>query len=232
MSLIRRLLSFIMFVALIPAGMEAQEQKGDIDFNIAISTTGLFALADWDYTLTPYEMSYYNLSVYNLGDLETDSYNSTLYPCVSAELAYKLADSGFFKRLSLVGYAGFHWADYQPINIVSDAKDGKETAKKLDWMLGFRYSIINSRYFHMYTQAFLGGEIKNDCAYWDITGDAVYGGWLGKNDIRWQITYLGFKVKLGRSNLGVMTELGFGSEYCLSYIPVFPGIRAGLSYKF
>lgn len=38
MSLIRRLLSFIMFAALIPAGMQAQEQKGDIDFNIGISS--------------------------------------------------------------------------------------------------------------------------------------------------------------------------------------------------
>ena len=231
MSLIRRLLLFLLFAALIPSWVQAQEQKGDIDFNIGLSTPGYYSLADVDFNKSLNQMYYYNYT-YDLGGLETESYNSTLYPSVSAQIACKLGDSGFFKRLSLVGYAGFHIADYQRIDIVSDAKDDKETAMKLDLMLGFRYSIVNSRYFHMYTQAFLGGEIRNDCEYWDIAGDYVYGGWLGKNDIRWHITYLGFRVKLGRSNLGWMTELGYGSEYCLSFIPVVPGIRAGLSYKF
>lgn len=34
-----------------------------------------------------------------LSDIEDDAYISTIYPSVSAEFSYKLADAGFFKRL-------------------------------------------------------------------------------------------------------------------------------------
>ncbi|MBP5422203.1 MAG: fibronectin type III-like domain-contianing protein, partial [Paludibacteraceae bacterium] len=88
-----------MFAVLIPVGIVAQEQKGDIDFNIGISTPGLYSLADVD-LLKPDDMYYYNYTQ-DLGGLQTESYNSNLYPSISAEITYKLADSGFFKRVSL-----------------------------------------------------------------------------------------------------------------------------------
>ena len=231
MHLLKRLLIVLLFATLIPTGIRAQEKKGDIDFNIGISTPGFYSLADIDEFKNPREMYYYNYTI-DLGGLETESYNSTLYPSISSEITYKLADSGFFKRLSLAGYVGFHMADYQNIDMVSDSKGTKETAMKLDVLLGIRYHIINGRYFNMYSQAFLGGEIKNDCKYWDITGDMMYSGKLGENDIRWHITILGFRVKLGHSNIGLMTELGYGSEYCASVVPIIPGIRCAVSYRF
>ena len=211
-----------------PLAIQAQEKKGDIDFNIGISTPGLYSLADYAYGRN----SFYYYDYYNLSNLSKESYNSTLYPSISTELSYKLADAGFFKRLSIVGYAGIHWVDYQKISVVSDSKDDTETAVKIDLMLGIRYHILNKKYFSMYTQEFLGWEIKNDCAYWDKTGDVVNLGSLGDKNIRWHITYLGFRFKLGRSNVGLLTELGHGSEYCASSIFVIPGIRAGVSYRF
>ena len=211
-----------------PMMIRAQEKKGDIDFNIGLSMPGLYSLADWEYGMNTHY--YYEYS--NLSNLSKESYNSTLYPSISTELSYKLADEGFFKRLSVVGYAGLHMAEYQDISVASNTYNDVETAVKLDLLLGIRYHIINKKYFSMYTQAFLGGEIKNNCAYWDITGDEVYYGSLGDRNIRWQITYLGFRFKLGGSNVGLLTELGHGSEYCLSSIFVFPGIRAGVSYRF
>lgn len=211
-----------------PLALKAQEKKGDFDFNIGISTPGLYSLADTEFRSS--SIYYYGFS--NLSDLSKESYNSTLYPSVSAELSYKLADKGSFKRLSLVGYAGLHWADYQNISVASDSKDYVETAVKLDLMLGIRYHILNRKYFSMYSQAFLGGEIRNDCEYWDKTGQAVNLGSSGDNDICWQVTYLGFRFKLGKTNLGLLTELGHGSEYCTSSVFIIPGIRAGVSYRF
>lgn len=214
-----------------PFTAQAQEMKGDIDINIGISTPGFYSLADIDFSTSPQEMYYYN-NTHDLGGLQTESYNSTLYPSISAEITYKLADSGLFKRLSIAGYVGFHMAKYQNIDIVSDSKSDKETATKLDLLLGIRYHILNGRYFNMYSQAFIGGEIRNDCKYWDITGDMMYKSNLGKNGIRWHMTILGFRFNLGQSHIGLMTELGYGSEYCASIIPVMPGIRGAISYRF
>ena len=221
------LLLTLLFSLFRPLAVQAQEKKGDFDFNIGISTPGLYSLPDLNYQTSAY---YYNYS--NLSNLSKESYNSTLYPSISTELSYKLADAGFFKRLCLVGYAGLHWAEYQKISVVSESKDVIETAVKLDLMLGIRFQILNRRYFSMYTQAFLGGEIRNDCTYWDKTGDYMNHGALGDHNICWHITYLGFRFKLGRSNIGLLTELGHGSEYCASSIFVIPGIRAGVSYRF
>ena len=214
-----------------PFTAQGQEKKGDIDFNIGISTPGFYSLADYDFFKAPRDMYYYNYTN-DLGCLQTESYNSTLYPSFSAEITYKLADSGFFKRLSLAAYTGFHMADYQNIDIVSDSESDKERAVKLDLLLGIRYHIINGRYFNMYTQAFIGGEIRNDCNYWEITGNMMYTGVLGENDIRWHLTILGFRFKLGQSHIGLMTELGYGSEYSISIFPVAPGIRGAVSYRF
>ncbi len=84
-----------------PLAIQAQEKKGDIDFNIGLSTPGFYSLADYDFFKAPKEMYYYNYTN-DLGGLQTESYNSTLYPSFSAEITYKLADSGFFKLFAKV----------------------------------------------------------------------------------------------------------------------------------
>ncbi|MBR5936367.1 MAG: hypothetical protein IKZ89_09480, partial [Bacteroidaceae bacterium] len=71
-----------------PLAVQAQEKKGDIDFNIGISTPGLYSLADYAYGRN----SFYYYDYYNLSNLSKESYNSTLYPSISTELSYKLAD--------------------------------------------------------------------------------------------------------------------------------------------
>ena len=229
-----RLLITFAFFLLLPLALKAQEKKGDFEFNIGISTPGLYSIADtenhrYDGGNT---LDFYPMDKLELSDLNKESYNSTLYPSVSAELAYKLADSGFFKRLSLVGYTGLHVADYQDVNVIHGTKDNREYAVKMDFMLGLRYHIFDRPQLSMYTQAFLGGEIRNDCDYWDLTGDVVNRGTLGEKDIRWHLTFLGFRFRPSNSNIGFITELGYGSEYCLNSIPVFPGVRVGAGFKF
>ena len=217
-----------------PLALKAQEKKGDIEFNIGISTPGLYSIADTENkrNSVPGVLNLYSLGSWSLSDLSKESYNSTLYPSVSAELAYRLADAGFFKRLSLVGYAGLHVAGYQDVNVVYGTKSSKETAVKIDCLLGVRYHIFDRPQLSMYTQAFLGKEIRNNCDYWDITGDVVNRGSLGEKDIRWHFTFLGFRLHPQNSNVGFLIELGYGSEYCLGSIPVFPGVRGGASFNF
>ena len=228
------LLFTLAFSLFSPLALKAQEKKGDFEFNIGISTPGLYSIADTENHRDGggNTLDFYPIDKLGLSDLSKESYNSTLYPSVSAELAYKLADSGFFKRLSLVGYTGLHVADYQDVNVIHGTKDNREYAVKMDFMLGLRYHIFDRPQLSMYTQAFLGGEIRNDCAYWDLTGDVVNRGSLGEKDIRWHLTFLGFRFRPINSNIGFITELGYGSEYCLISIPVIPGVRIGASYLF
>lgn len=232
---LRNCLLFTLVLSLFgPLALKAQEKKGDFEFNVGISTPGLYSIADTEGHRGDLHggIDFYHLDYLGLSDLNKESYNSTLYPSVSVELAYRLADAGFFKRLSLVGYAGLHVADYQDVNVVYGTKDNREIAVKMDCLFGVRYHIIEHSCFNMYTQAFLGKEIRNDCAYWDITGDVVNRGSLGEKDIRWHFTFLGFRFNPKNSNVGFLTELGYGSEYCILSIPVIPGIRVGASYKF
>ena len=226
------LLFALAFSLLRPIAVQAQEKKGDFEFNIGISSPGLYSVADTEGHRDRPAIDFYNLGPLELSDLNKESYNSTLYPSVSTEFSYRLADAGFFKRLSLVGYAGLHVADYQDVNVIYGTKDDREFAVKLDCLLGVRYHIIDGAKFNMYTQAFLGKEIRNDCAYWDITGDVVNRGSLGEKDIRWHFTFLGFRFMPKNSNVGFITELGYGSEYCVVSIPVIPGVRIGASYLF
>ena len=217
-----------------PLALKAQEKKGDFEFNIGISTPGLYSIADTEnkrYS-APGVLNFYALGDWTLSDLSKESYNSTLFPSVSAEISYRLADAGFFKRLSVVGYTGLHVAYYQDVNVVYGTKDTKEFAIKMDCLLGVRYHIVDGTRCCMYTQAFLGKEIRNGCDYWDVTGNVVNRGELGERDICWHLTFLGFRFKPKNGNVGFMTELGYGSEYCLGSIPVFPGVRIGASYLF
>ena len=82
----------------------------------------------------------------------------------------------------------------------------------------------------MYSQFMIGTDVVNKFRYWDI----VYDNFSNGERVTAQFTYLGFNIKLGRreSKLSAVAELGYGSEYAAGYIPLIPGIRTGLSYRF
>lgn len=238
MSLLKRLLIFILFAALIPVGMKAQENK-KFEINVGISTPGLYALTDKDAATGGNE----RYDFYVDGPLphypeekqliyfDLESYRSTLYPSISVELSYKLAETGFFKRLSLVGMLGYHMVGFENFNPIT-RQSRKETALRLDYLIGARLRIIDRSHFCMYSQAFLGKDFRNDCEYWTIANEFMREGHEERVD--YQVTFLGFQVDFGKeSNLGLVTEFGYGYEYSLSQLFVFiPGIRAGVSYKF
>ena len=150
MSLLKRLLIFILFAALIPVGMKAQENK-KFEINVGISTPGLYALTDKDAATGGNER--YDFYVdrplphypeeKQLIYFDLESYRSTLYPSISVELSYKLAETGFFKRLSLVGMLGYHMVGFENFNPIT-RQSRKETALRLDYLIGARLRIIDS----------------------------------------------------------------------------------------
>ena len=238
MHLLKRLLIVLLFATLIPTGIRAQEKK-KFEISVGISTPGLYALTDkdaatdgnerYDFYLDGPRLHYPEEKQLVYFDLE--SYRSTLYPSISVELSYKLAETGFFKRLSLAGMLGYHMVGFENFDPVTK-QSKKETALRLDFLMGARLRIIDRPHFCMYSQAFLGKDFRNDCEYWTIANEFIRDGHEEKVD--YQVTFLGFQVDLGKeSNLGFVAEFGYGYEYSLSQLFVFiPGIRAGVSYKF
>ena len=200
-----------------PLMLRAQEK---LEINVGLSTPGLGEMSDYRFF---YIGESYNYDK-NLSKMDNETYNSTLYPCFSMEFAYKLAESGFFKRLDFVGYASLHIVDFNDVNMVKKLSS-KELALKLDYLFGIRYNIISHDFFKMYSQVLLGGDIRDKSRYWDIN-DII--------GVSAQYTFLGFNFKLGRreSRLGALLELGYGTEYVAMEVPLIPGIRTGLSYKF
>ena len=235
MSLHRILIRAIILAAGFPCWIQAQ---GKFEVNFGISTPGYYSLTDWDLASNDNDrLDWYAPSYYYNGPEEKQltyydqqSYKSTLYPSVSVEMSYKLAESGFFKRLSLVGMIGYHMVGFENYNPVT-RQSNKETAMRLDYLMGVRLRIIDTKHFCMYTQ-FLGGkDFRNDCEYWTIANEFLRDG--HEEQVDWQVTFLGFRVGFGKgANWGIMTELGHGYEYSISQIFIFPGIRAGVSYKF
>lgn len=225
MTIVRKLLAFSVFAIIIQ--YMAQAQDGRLDINAAISTGGTYMLTDWRFDESP---TINKRSDGILNNLTEESYNSLVYPSPSVEIAYRISDSGSIRRLYVVGMAGLHIADYQPKNIINGSY-GKQTAIKADVLLGVRFRIMETSHLTMYSQALAGVDFRNDCDYWKVTGN-THG--QSRNELAYQLTFLGFRVKLGRrtSHLGFMTELGYGSEYALGEIPIIPGIRAGISYRF
>ena len=215
----------ILFATAFAFPLFANAQDGRFEFNAGISTPGYYALADWDFTASSPGVRW----SYDLEDLTEESYNSTLYPSFSVEMAYRLSDSGMMERFSVVGMAGFHIAYYEHRNIVDPYSD-KQTAMKADVLLGMRFRLFETSHLTMYSQAMVGTDFKNSSDYWNVTNDILNNG--GKQLV-YQLTFVGFRVKLGRrtSHLGVMTELGYGSEYVMSKMVLLPGIRAGISYR-
>ena len=227
MSFVRKLLAFSVFAFFIP--FVAQAQDGRFEINAGISTAGSYMLTDYDFTLDDYDSKF---SDGVLNHLKEESYYSKVYPSVSAEIAYRLSDDGTLSRLSVVGMAGLHIADYEPKNIVSGSY-GKQTAIKADALLGVRFRIVETSHLTMYSQAMAGIDFRNGSDYWTVTGNTHS---QSSNELVYQLTFLGFRVKLGRRNshLGFITELGYGSEYVLSkkMALLSPGMRAGISYRF
>lgn len=221
------LLTFVLSLSW-PLMIQAQEKRR-FEINVGVSTPGLFEMRDtrwYDIGYETFDYYYYDKS---LSDLEKSCFRTTIYPCLSVELAYDLAESGFFKRLDLLGFLNYHYADYDEVDIVSKTSTGG-TARKLSLLFGVRYDIIKHDSFNMYTQMLMGGCFSDGSPYWDH----VYSDVEGERIASLQITFLGFNWRVGgeKSRWGIMFEFGYGHEYGLSELPVFPGIRGGLSYKF
>lgn len=235
MSLQRKILTIAVLVASMSSGLQAQ---GKYEINIGISNAGYYSLADRD-ILFGFSGEYAGMGIggdYSYYDdwreselkfWEEMTYNSTLYPSISIEMSYKLADSGFTKHLSLVGYAGFHVVGYERYNFVTNNWNDKRMAKRVDFLLGFRINYMRNRYFNMYSQFLLGYDWRDNCEYWTITDDYLRDGMR----MSFQFTFIGVTAKIG-SNLNILTELGYGTEYCLSYVPLLPGFRVGIGYNF
>lgn len=225
----RKLLLFMILAVSAVSWTEAQNNQRKLEINAGISTPGMIELQD--VKLIDWGLDDYDYLIYDkpLSDLVGNAYNSTVYPCFSIEASYKLADSGFLKRLNLVGLVGFHYDVFEEIDIVRN-NSNKENAKKLDILIGIRYDIIKNTFFNMYTQALVGKDICDKSRYWDIINEK----WSNERLSIFQLTYLGFNWRIGRrdSRLGAMIELGYGYEYAAGELPFVPGIRTGFSYKF
>lgn len=205
----------------------AVQAQGKIEINVGVSTPGVDELIDTKF----FDMGFESFDYYRdepLNNLD-ESYKSTIYPCYSLELAYDIAESGFFKKLELLATVSYHAAEIEDIDIVNNSSN-RETARKCNILIGIRYDIMEKEKFNMYTQFLAGGDILDSSKYWDY----IYSNYEGEPHPTIQITILGFNWKLGgkESKYGFMTELGWGTDYGLSVLPIFPGIRAGLSYKF
>ena len=243
MLLHRKLLIFAILVTFIPYWVQAQDKQRKFEINVGVSSPGLHCRADRDIDIEDFDFvfpeldetpsDYYyrtsNNSDKQLYDLYLESYKSTLYPGLSIETSYKLADSGFLKRLTMLGMAGFQMVDLEDFDITTNGSF-KEKARRIDLLVGLRLNIINSRYFNMYSQFLLGGDICDNSRYWKIVEERTD----VEKGLAFQLTYLGLRAKIGRreSGLGVMVEFGHGTMYSTSKFPLIPGIRTGVSYLF
>ena len=222
----RKTITLAILALFLPHG--AQAQDGRIEINAAISTAGSYMLTDWDANDPTYT---YKWSDGVLNNLTEESYNSKVYPSPSVEIAYRISDSGLKRHLSLGGMAGLHVADYEHRNIVDTYSD-KQKAMKADILLGVRFYVVETTHLTIYSQAMVGMDFRNGSDYWTVTNSTHSD---ARNQFVYQITFAGFRVKIGRrsSHFGVMTELGYGSEYALSDLLILmPGMRAGISYRF
>ena len=226
MSFHRKILIAIILSAGIPYWVQAQD--GRLEINAAISTAGSYMLTDWDANDPTYT---YKWSDGVLNNLTEESYNSKVYPSPSVEIAYRVSDSGLKRHLSLVGMAGLHVSDYEYRKIVDTYSDNQK-AMKTDILLGVRFYVVETTHLTIYSQAMVGMDFRNGSDYWTVTNSTNSD---ARNQFVYQITFAGFRVKIGRrsSHFGVMTELGYGSEYALSDLLILlPGMRAGISYRF
>lgn len=229
MILYRKLLIAVTIMLITPLGIGAQQKQHKFEINVGVSTPGLVEMQGTKFFNMEFvESGDYYLYDKHLSELDKEVNYHTPKLCYSIEMAYKLAESGFFKRLDLVGFSGLHSANYERFDKVNRTTIDKEIARKLDILMGIRFNILKNEQFNMYTQFLVGGSICDNSRFWDdISEESPY----GKDPII-HFTFLGFNWS-GDSGLGALVELGFGTEYALNMLfPFFPGIRAGLSYRF
>lgn len=204
----------------------AVNSKERFEINFGISTPGMYESKNTRFEYLGAE-SFYDYHDEPLSDLE-EPYNITVYPFYSIEFSYDLAESGFFKRLDLVGFVSYHSAKFEEIDIINNTSI-METARKVNILIGLRYDIFKKEDSNMYAQILSGGGISNSSGYWDY----IYSDMDDGSHTTMQLT-LGFNRRLGGedSKWGLMTEFGYGSEFSAGKLPLIPGIRMGLSYKF
>lgn len=161
-----------------------------------------------------------------LANMEQDAYKSSYKPGYSIQAAYKLADHGFTKRLSVLGYAGLTMVDFEKLDYLSNKSLYSETALKYDVLVGIRYHIVTKDRFMMYTQALVGGHFYDESRYWTCNN------YLREDPVTVQMTFLGFRFQSAQGRFCFLTELGTGSEYGLGSLLILPGVRLGLGYTF
>ena len=218
------LLTFVLSLSW-PLMIQAQEKRR-FEINVGVSTPGLYESKDtWFEFLGAESFDFYHDKP--LSDLE-EPYSTTINPFYSLEFSYDLAESGFFKRLDLVGFVNYHSAKFEEIDIINNTSI-METARKVNILIGLRYDIFKKEKSNMYAQLLAGGGISNSSGYWDY----IYSDMDDGSHITMQLT-LGFNRRLGGedSKWGLMTEFGYGSEFSAGKLPLIPGIRMGLSYRF
>ena len=217
-----RLIIASAFVALIPCGLNAQSR---FEISAGISTPGMHVCDKRGLGIGEPVDFYDKYQDVTLTDMEKDSYRSSYYPGYSLQAAYKLADHGFTKRLSVVAYAGLTTVGFEKIDYLTNTPLYSEKALKLDVQVGVRYHIMTKEHFMMYTQAMVGGRIDDKSLYWE------YNDIISDNPVSFQITYLGFRFKYS-NGICILTELGEGFDYSLYGMILIPGVRLSLGYTF
>ena len=130
MSLQRNIRTIATLLTIIPYGTRAQDR---FEISVGLSTPGLYA---WERTgIVVGENIERDIYKYkSLANIYKESYKSHYYPGFSVQMAYKLPEYGFTKRLSIVGYAGLDVAVFENYDLVSNSFLYKENARKLDFL--------------------------------------------------------------------------------------------------
>ena len=146
------LLFTLAFCLLRPLAVQAQEKY---EINVGVSTQGLAQVANnWNFFNHPDHST-------SLTELEDHTYRSFLFPGFSVGFAYKLADSGFFKKLDLVGYSGLQPVGYQEVNITSGNGGENQLAIRASFLVGLRLKYCQKPRFKLYSQFMFGTDIIN-----------------------------------------------------------------------
>lgn len=217
-----RRIGFLLLSALISFQIVNAQERNNI--NIGVSTPGVIPLSDWNHS---------SFNVPNLQSVDFNSRDMVLMPAYSVELSHMLDDEGFFKRLSLVGNAGFGMFQFDKRDLASHAVTSSETVSYFILLAGIRYRYFDARRLHGYGQFMMGGYIRDNSDYWKRYDSDVAVGPEGEH-IAIQLTFLGLQWDLLKDHrLSVVGELGYGTEYALTTLfPLIPGLRLGIGYNF
>ena len=190
-----------------------------LDVNVGISTPGAYVWLDQDF-------SYYG--DFSVDNVACEARDIIRYPALSVEVGYRIADHGFFKKLSAVGYFGTDVAEYRKINYVTDETESTDVVFLADVLAGMRFNMCDAGRFHLYAQLMLGVSLHGNSGLFQDK-DQIMSAPLDHLAIQGA---MGVQVDVSRdSRLSVLTQIGFGTEYSLGG-PIVPGLRVGMGYKF